>query len=353
MKHQNSQAGFTAIELLITLFVAAAFLIAGYQLFSLVVRDGGAVNAESVASNIAYDHLRRYETATSDPCVARTPLRSGRVEGEGLANPTVTVTITCPSSATPGLSQITSRVEYGNEPRRSVEYSTYANGSTAASTITSDIVLWLKMNGNLTTSAGTKNGSNSTFAYDAGENSANPGAIVFGPSATLSSGTDDIDIGHAPELALTHNFTVSAWIRPAYLTAEFPLYSTQGNAAITSYPLAFQLMIGPGSGGVGRLYVKTGTSTFESVNNTIGINTWQHVAFVKGDSCLPGKLYVNGSEVPYAISDTTCNYADYGRTKTMGSTSVNWGGGRVDDFRIYSRALSGGEIARLFSEGSQ
>ena len=32
-----SNAGFTAVELLITLFVAAAFIIAGYQLFNIVI----------------------------------------------------------------------------------------------------------------------------------------------------------------------------------------------------------------------------------------------------------------------------------------------------------------------------
>ena len=40
MTQRFSTAGFTAVELLVTLFVAAAFLLAGYQLFNFVIRDG-------------------------------------------------------------------------------------------------------------------------------------------------------------------------------------------------------------------------------------------------------------------------------------------------------------------------
>ena len=65
-----AQNGFTVVELLITLFIAAAFLVSGYQLFNLIIKDGGQTRAESRASNVAYDYLRKYSSSAVFPCVA-------------------------------------------------------------------------------------------------------------------------------------------------------------------------------------------------------------------------------------------------------------------------------------------
>jgi prepilin-type N-terminal cleavage/methylation domain-containing protein len=52
-------SGFTAVELLITLFVAAAFLIAAYQLFNLVVKDGGLNRAPPTSPTTIYVNMQR------------------------------------------------------------------------------------------------------------------------------------------------------------------------------------------------------------------------------------------------------------------------------------------------------
>ena len=126
MSHRKEE-GFTAVELLVTLFVAAAFLIAGYQLFSLVIRDGGQTRSESRAGNVAYDHLRRYTSSAANPCTAQTPLTNSPVSISGLMNSSVSVVITCPIAATVSLSKITATVSYNN-PVQTVTYSTYVNG---------------------------------------------------------------------------------------------------------------------------------------------------------------------------------------------------------------------------------
>lgn len=51
--------GFTTVELLVTLFIAVAFLMSGYQLYSMIIRDGGEARARAKASNVAYDYLKR------------------------------------------------------------------------------------------------------------------------------------------------------------------------------------------------------------------------------------------------------------------------------------------------------
>lgn len=126
MSTQSPQAGFTAIELLVTLFIAAAFLIAGYQLFSVVVRDGGQTRAEAKASNVAYDYLRRYSPSATNPCSTVTPENGTSIAVEGLVDARITVNITCANSFSTTLSKVEAIITYNN-PTETVRYATYVN----------------------------------------------------------------------------------------------------------------------------------------------------------------------------------------------------------------------------------
>ncbi len=120
----DKQAGFTTIELLITLFIAAAFLVSGYQLYNLIIKDGGQTRAEARASNVAYDYMRRYSASAANPCVVATPLNNSAITVNGLSAVTVTAAITCPYTATTSISKIQVTVRYNN-PQQSVVYATY------------------------------------------------------------------------------------------------------------------------------------------------------------------------------------------------------------------------------------
>lgn len=120
----DKQSGFTAVELLITLFVAAAFLVSGFQLYNLVIKDGGQTRAQARASNVAYDYLRRYTASAATPCMASTPFGPLPVTVASLSAVTVTVAITCPYAAATSLSKIDVTVLY-NTPQQTVKYSTY------------------------------------------------------------------------------------------------------------------------------------------------------------------------------------------------------------------------------------
>ncbi len=124
MNNLNKQAGFTAVELLITLFVAAAFLVSGFQLYNLIIKDGGQTRADARASNVAYDYLRRYATSAANPCVAATPVNNTAIAVSGLSAVTVTVAITCPYAATTSISKVEVTVLY-NSPQQTMKYSTY------------------------------------------------------------------------------------------------------------------------------------------------------------------------------------------------------------------------------------
>ncbi|CAN5366824.1 hypothetical protein BH10PAT4_BH10PAT4_3120 [soil metagenome] len=123
MKNGN-QSGFTAVELLITLFVAVAFLVAGYQLYNVIIKDGGNTRGQSRAANVAYDYLRRYSPSTVNPCVASTPLNNSAITVAGISAVTVTVAFTCPYTAQTNITEVTSTVKYNN-PQETVVYATY------------------------------------------------------------------------------------------------------------------------------------------------------------------------------------------------------------------------------------
>ena len=121
-----NQQGFTAVELLVTLFIAAAFLIAGYQLFSLVVRDGGATRAEAKAANVAYDYLRKYAPSVTNPCSTQTLQNNVPITVSGLVDVRITVTAACANTITNTLSKLEATVTYNN-PQETVRYATYVN----------------------------------------------------------------------------------------------------------------------------------------------------------------------------------------------------------------------------------
>lgn len=111
----KNSAGFSAVELLITLFIAAAFVATGYQLYSVIIQNGENAREQAQASNIAYNALRQYSPQATNPCSAVTPSPTPTIPtGSNLPSPTITVTISCPYGTSAGLAKVTATVNYGN-----------------------------------------------------------------------------------------------------------------------------------------------------------------------------------------------------------------------------------------------
>ena len=112
------QSGFSAVELLITIFIAAAFAGAGYQLYIAIMRDGSDARNQSTASNIAYDYIRRYTPLAQSPCATITPdpsptIPTGNPSYTALGAADVSATIECPYPAPSSTTLITVTVTYG------------------------------------------------------------------------------------------------------------------------------------------------------------------------------------------------------------------------------------------------
>ena len=128
MRNIHKQFGFSAVELLITLFVAAAFLISGYQLYAVVIEDGGDARAQNKAANVANDYIQQVKPNAKNPCVSgqSSPYSDSGIspQPEGLSNATISVTISCPYGTSSTVSKITATIKY-NAPQQTLNSATY------------------------------------------------------------------------------------------------------------------------------------------------------------------------------------------------------------------------------------
>lgn len=109
-----TQSGFSAVELLITLFIATAFIATGYQLYSVIIKDGGTARTRTIATNIAYDNLRRYASQATDPCTIVNPSPAPSIPANsGLSDASIEVTFSCPYGQTSLTTRVQVTVTYG------------------------------------------------------------------------------------------------------------------------------------------------------------------------------------------------------------------------------------------------
>ena len=233
MNRRRHQSGFTAVELLITLFVAAAFLIASYQLFNVVIKDGGNARSESRASNVAYDYMRRYTNAATVPCNPSTPLNNSPVNIAGLTNVKISVAITCLTDTVDSVSKVDVTIAY-NSPQQTVKYSTYVTGSAVPSTdITDGLLNWWKFNGNANTSVGTANGTVTNAVPAPGQDELeNTGYAFNGSNTKINFPLTDLP-------SSMNEITISVWLKPSIAndTTVFRRFRTKHQIASTfTYP---------------------------------------------------------------------------------------------------------------------
>lgn len=126
MKNNQQKYGFTIVELLITMFVAVAFLLAGYQLYSLMIKDSGETTMQTKASNQAYEYLQQYKSMATNPCTSQTPATDQSIEIDGLYNVKYSISISCPYGTGSSLSKVEINLKYGDKlPQQTIKNATY------------------------------------------------------------------------------------------------------------------------------------------------------------------------------------------------------------------------------------
>lgn len=118
MSTPSRQAGFSAVEVLISLFIAVAFVGAGYQLYSVIIKDGAEARWRARASNIAYTSLRQNSSRATNPCTTITPPATLPASANLPGPAAITVSITCPYGFSDPVSKITTTITYGSPEQK-------------------------------------------------------------------------------------------------------------------------------------------------------------------------------------------------------------------------------------------
>jgi hypothetical protein len=144
------------------------------------------------------------------------------------------------------------------------------------------------------------------------------------------------------------NVTVAAWVN---LSAA----DTSG-AEVISLGDCIILRLDEGGTTLKGIVYK-GSSTWDSVSSTrtFAGTGWHHVAAVFSDSSNFLRLYVDGVQVASVSSYGAAVYSGLGTNTYIGrhgngQTAFDFAG-KIDDARVYSRALSSSDIAALYTDG--
>jgi fibronectin type 3 domain-containing protein len=141
------------------------------------------------------------------------------------------------------------------------------------------------------------------------------------------------------------NFTVSAWVKPTTLDTMARVFDF--GTGTTNY-----LFLSTSTGaGKPRVAFKVNGAAEQGIDSSMALTAgaWSHVAVTLSGNTMT--LYVNGSVAgtntnvtarPSLLGNTTQNYL--GKSQFAADPYLN---GALDDFRIYSRALSASEIGVL------
>jgi hypothetical protein len=160
----------------------------------------------------------------------------------------------------------------------------------------------------------------------------------FGRALSFDGTNDLVTVADAPSLDLSTAMTLEAWVYPASISGWRTVLMKEWNAA---YYLYAAVSAGSVSGVPGTGVNISGWQEIYG-SSSLPLNTWSHLAGTFDGATL--RLYVNGQPVTSRALNgqvlTTANPLRVG-----GNTE--WGeyfSGRIDEVRVYNRALSQAEI---------
>ena len=218
--------------------------------------------------------------------------------------------------------------------------------SNEAAVTTSDLVARLTFNESSGTVSADSSGNNRNATLVNGPTFA-PG--VLKNALTLSSASSQHATLPAGLVSELNDFTVSLWVRVSTFATWARMFDF-GSGTTNYLFLTTQHATGSGAAKM-RFGIRTPSTGEQTITSSaaLPIDTWTHVAVTLSGTT--GRMYINGNLVgtnttmtlkPSDLGITTQNYL--GRSQFSADPYFN---GSVDDFRIYVRALSAGELTAL------
>ncbi|MHC4462756.1 MAG: LamG-like jellyroll fold domain-containing protein [Planctomycetota bacterium] len=159
---------------------------------------------------------------------------------------------------------------------------------------------------------------------------------------------DYVDCGNDSSVNLTNNFSISAWFNSDNAGQVLPI--CKGNVPAWVSGGAYSILCIP-SNGILAFYVRDSNNTdFGYATTGVSLNEWTHIVGTFSDGNII--VYKNGSfAVDGDLGTSTINSNDGSfaiGAKGDGSMSFD---GKIDDVRIYDRALSEAEAQEIMDLG--
>jgi hypothetical protein len=173
----------------------------------------------------------------------------------------------------------------------------------------------------------------------------------YGDSLKFDGEDDVVKVPNSAEFALTEGFTLESWVRPESASNEWaPIIAKEMGGGKAAEELAWWLYEGEGepnvpSGGNGPT---PGEEEEARAEDPLPIDVWSHLALTyDGDQV---RLYVDGelvdcSDVPADAPPVTEGEVQIGAATEHG----DYFKGRIDEVRIYNRALSQAEVKQTMN----
>jgi chitodextrinase/glucose/arabinose dehydrogenase len=286
-----------------------------------------------LAASAAGGQINLSWTASTDN-VGVSGYRLERCQGAGCVNFAQIATPAGTSFSDSGLAASTSYSYQVRATDGSGNLSLYSNVASATTAASTGLVAAYSFNEGTGTSVADASGNGNTGTINGGATWVVAGK--YGTALSFDGTNDVVVINNSSSLALTNRMTLEAWVFP---TAAQSGWRTIMQKEVDAYFLhaSGNSALQPTGGGTFN-----GAVDYFASPTALAVNAWSHVAMTWDGSIM--RLYVNGVEL-----------ANHARTGTLQSTTtpLRIGGnspygefflGRIDEVRVYNRALSAAEI---------
>ena len=167
----------------------------------------------------------------------------------------------------------------------------------------------------------------------------------YGNAVALAGDDDVVSLGNPTALRLTGSTTISAWINSAAFPADdAAVVSKRGTGG---FQLDTTIDTGPRVIGF-KLTTGTGGSMFRYGATAMQANTWYHIAGVYDATARTMHVYLNGVLDDGQLQGTVAADQQDSPQNVLIGQRPGWAGfgfnGRIDDVRIYNRALTAAEV---------
>ena len=180
------------------------------------------------------------------------------------------------------------------------------------------------------------------------------GALLNGPTwqpgtmdgaLELDGSNDYVNVPHDDNLSLS-SFTISSWIDADSLSGgQFVV-----NKGTDSGTLASNYFLATIGDEISFGFYAGGWVEFNTANANLSTGQWHHIAGTFDDATGTGRVYLDG--VPVHQGSTAVSPVPDAYRLTIGRNGPgNYWPGRLDDVRIYDRALTDSEVAALVGGG--